>query len=112
MKKIEAIIKPYKLDDVIDALSEIGVEGATVSEVRGFGKQRGRTEIYQEAEYVVDFLPKIKLENILSAHLVDSAIDAILQAAKTNSIGDGKIFISPVERAIRIRTGEENEKAI
>lgn len=112
MKKIEAIIKPYKLDDVIDALSEVGVEGVTVSEVRGFGKQRGRTEIYQEAEYVVDFLPKIKLEIVLPKALVDSAVDAILQAAKTNSIGDGKIFISAVERAIRIRTGEENEKAI
>ena len=112
MKKIEAIIKPYKLDDVIDALSEIGVEGATVSEVRGFGKQRGRTEIYQEAEYVVDFLPKIKLEIVLPKGLVDQAVEAILQSAKTGSIGDGKIFITSVERAIRIRTGEENEKVI
>ncbi len=112
MKKIEAIIKPYKLDDVIDALSEIGVEGATVSEVRGFGKQRGRTEIYQEAEYVVDFLPKIKIELILPASLVDAAIETIVNSAKTNSLGDGKIFVSSIERAIRIRTGEENEKAI
>ncbi|MGH1468624.1 MAG: P-II family nitrogen regulator [Bdellovibrionales bacterium] len=112
MKKIEAIIKPYKLDDVIDALSEIGVEGATVSEVRGFGKQRGRTEIYQEAEYVVDFLPKIKIELILPAGLVDAAVDTIVSSARTNSLGDGKIFVSNIERAIRIRTGEENEKAI
>lgn len=112
MKKIEAIIKPYKLDDVIDALSEIGVEGVTVSEVRGFGKQKGRTEIYQEAEYVVDFLPKVKLELVLPASLVEAAIEAILNSARTNSLGDGKIFVSTIERAIRIRTGEENEKAI
>lgn len=112
MKKIEAIIKPYKLDDVIDALSEVGVEGVTVSEVRGFGKQKGRTEIYQEAEYVVDFLPKVKLELVLPASLLDPAIEAILTSARTNTVGDGKIFVSTIERAIRIRTGEENEKAI
>lgn len=112
MKKIEAIIKPYKLDDVIDALSEIGVEGVTVSEVRGFGKQKGRTEIYQEAEYVVDFLPKVKLELVLPASLVEAAIEAILNSARTNTLGDGKIFVSTIERAVRIRTGEENEKAI
>lgn len=112
MKKIEAIIKPYKLDDVIDALSEIGVEGVTVSEVRGFGKQKGRTEIYQEAEYVVDFLPKLKLELVLPAALLDEAIEAIKTAARTNTLGDGKIFIYSIEKAVRIRTGEENEKAI
>lgn len=112
MKKLEAIIKPYKLDDVIDALSEVGIEGATVSEVRGFGKQRGRTEIYQEAEYVVDFLPKIKIELVLPAALVEPAIDAILNSAQTKSLGDGKIFISNIEQAVRIRTGEKNEKAI
>lgn len=112
MKKIEAIIKPYKLDDVIDALSEVGVEGVTVSEVRGFGKQKGRTEIYQEAEYVVDFLPKVKLELVLPASLLEPAIEAILASARTNTVGDGKIFVTSIERAIRIRTGEENEKAI
>lgn len=112
MKKIEAIIKPYKLDDVIDALSEIGVEGVTVTEVRGFGKQKGRTEIYQEAEYVVDFLPKLKIELILPKNLVDLAIEAISTAAKTNTLGDGKIFVYTIEKAVRIRTGEKDEKAI
>lgn len=112
MKKIETIIKPYKLDDVIDALSEVGVEGVTVSEVRGFGKQKGRTEIYHDAEYVVDFLPKVKLEIVLPDALVDPAIEAILSSAKTDALGDGKIFVYSIEQAVRIRTGEKNEKAI
>jgi len=112
MKKIEAIIKPYKLDDVIDALSEVGIEGVTVIEARGFGKQRGRTEIYQDAEYVVDFLPKVKLELVIPEGLLDAALEAIKDSAKTGNIGDGKIFVSTIERAIRIRTGEENEKAV
>lgn len=112
MKKIEAIIKPYKLDDVVDGLGEIGIEGLTVSEVRGFGKQKGRTEIYQDAEYVVDFLPKYKLEIVLPSALVDAAVECIRSSAKTDNIGDGKIFVYPVERAVRIRTGEENENAI
>jgi nitrogen regulatory protein P-II 1 len=112
MKKIETIIKPYKLDDVIDALSEVGVEGVTVSEVRGFGKQRGHTEVYQDAEYVVDFLPKVKLEIVVPNALVEPATEAILASAKTDSLGDGKIFIYSIEEAIRIRTGEKNEKAI
>lgn len=112
MKKIEAIIKPYKLDDVIDALSEVGIEGVTVIEARGFGKQRGRTEIYQDAEYVVDFLPKVKLELVIPEGLLDAALEAIKDSARTGNIGDGKIFVSTIERAIRIRTGEENEKAV
>lgn len=112
MKKIEAIIKPYKLDDVIDALSEIGVEGVTVSEVRGFGKQKGRTEIYQDAEYVVDFLPKLKLEIVVPSSLAEACIESIKQSAKTGSLGDGKIFVYSIEQAVRIRTGETNEKAI
>ncbi len=112
MKKIEAIIKPYKLDDVIDALSEVGIEGVTVIEARGFGKQRGRTEIYQDAEYVVDFLPKVKLELVIPDGLLDAALEAIKDSAKTGNIGDGKIFVSTIEKAIRIRTGEENEKAV
>lgn len=112
MKKIEAIIKPYKLDDVIDALSEVGVEGVTVSEVRGFGKQKGRTEIYQEAEYVVDFLPKLKIEIVIPTNLLEVCVESIKEAAKTNTLGDGKIFVYSIEKAVRIRTGEENERAI
>lgn len=112
MKKIEAIIKPFKLDDVVEALSEIGVEGVSVTEIRGFGRQKGRTEIYKGAEYVVDFLPKVKLEIVINDVLVDQAIDAIVRAAKTGKIGDGKIFVTDVERVVRIRTGEENEEAL
>lgn len=112
MKKIEAIVKPFKLDDVVEALSEIGVEGVSVTEIRGFGRQKGRTEIYKGAEYVVDFLPKTKIEIVINDELVDQAIEAITQAAKTGKIGDGKIFVSPVEAVIRIRTGERDEDAI
>lgn len=112
MKKIEAIIKPFKLDDVVDALSEVGVEGITVSEVRGFGRQKGRTEVYKGAEYVVDFLPKIKIEIVLPEALVGSAIEAIRKTAHTGKIGDGKIFVLPVEQALRIRTGEKDEQAL
>lgn len=112
MKKIEAIIKPFKLDDVVEALSEIGVEGVSVAEIRGFGRQKGRTEIYKGAEYVVDFLPKTKLEIVVSDLLVDQAIEAIVRAAKTGKIGDGKIFVTNVERVVRIRTGEENDEAL
>jgi len=112
VKKIEAIIKPFKLDDVVEALGEIGVEGVSVTEIRGFGRQKGRTEIYKGAEYVVDFLPKIKLEIVVSDSLVDPAIEAIRKSAETGKIGDGKIFISSVEQAIRIRTGETNEDAL
>lgn len=112
MKKIEAIIKPYKLDDVVDALSEVGIEGITVTEVRGFGRQKGRTEVYRGAEYVVDFLPKIKLEVILNDPLVDIAIETIQQNAQSGKIGDGKIFVYNVEQAVRIRTGERNEEAL
>ena len=112
MKKIEAIIKPFKLDDVIDSLSEIGVEGVSVSEIKGFGRQKGRSEIYQGAEYVVDFLPKVKIEIVVSDELVQSATAAIQSAAKTGKIGDGKIFVIPVESVIRIRTGELDDNAI
>jgi Nitrogen regulatory protein PII len=112
MKKIEAIIKPFKLDDVVDALSEVGVEGITVTEVRGFGRQKGRTEVYKGAEYVVDFLPKVKIEVVLPEALADSAVEAIRKAAYTGKIGDGKIFVIPVETALRIRTGEKNEEAL
>jgi nitrogen regulatory protein P-II 1 len=112
MKKIEAIIKPFKLDDVVEALSEIGVEGVSVTEIRGFGRQKGRTEIYKGAEYVVDFLPKTKIEIVINDHLVDPAIEAITQAAKTGKIGDGKIFVSNIESVVRIRTGERDEEAI
>ena len=112
MKKIEAIIKPFKLDDVVDALTEIGIEGISVTEIRGFGRQKGRTEIYKGAEYVVDFLPKTKLEIILNDSLVEPAVEAIIKAAKTGKIGDGKIFVSPIESAIRIRTNERNEEAL
>ena len=112
MKKIEAVIKPFKLDDVREALSEIGASGMTVSEVRGFGRQKGHTELYRGAEYVVDFLPKMRLELVVTDDQVDRCVDAIMKAANTGKIGDGKIFVSSVERAIRIRTGEENDDAI
>lgn len=112
MKKVEAIIKPFKLDDVIDSLTEIGIEGLTITEVRGFGRQKGRTEIYKGAEYVVDFLPKIKVELVIPDQLVDSALEAIQQAAKTGKVGDGKIFVSTVDKALRIRTGDEDEAAL
>ena len=112
MKKIEAIIKPFKLDDVREALSEIGVTGMTVTEVKGFGRQKGHTELYRGAEYVVDFLPKAKLELVVKEDQVDRCIEAITAAARTGKIGDGKIFIYPVERVIRIRTGETGNDAI
>jgi nitrogen regulatory protein P-II 1 len=112
MKKVEAVIKPFKLDEVREALSAIGVNGLTVTEVKGFGRQKGHTELYRGAEYVVDFLPKIKIEVILAADMVDSAIEAIIKAAHTGKIGDGKIFVSSVEQVIRIRTGETGEAAI
>ncbi|MGC9369866.1 MAG: P-II family nitrogen regulator [Paracoccaceae bacterium] len=112
MKKIEAIIKPFKLDEVKEALQEIGVQGLSVIEVKGFGRQKGHTELYRGAEYVVDFLPKVKIEVVLADDLVDGAVEAIIGAAKTGKIGDGKIFVSPVEQAIRIRTGESGEDAL
>src|SRR5579862_8180864 len=112
MKKIEAIIKPFKLEDVKEALSEIGVQGMTVSEVKGFGRQKGHTEIYRGSEYTVDFLPKIKLEIVLADGMVNSAVDAIVKAAKTGKIGDGKVFVTPIENAIRIRTEERGELAV
>jgi nitrogen regulatory protein P-II 1 len=112
MKKIEAIIKPFKLDEVKEALQEIGVQGLSVVEVKGFGRQKGHTELYRGAEYVVDFLPKVKIEVVLADDLVDSAIEAITIAAKTDKIGDGKIFVLTVEQAIRIRTGETGDDAI
>ena len=112
MKKIEAIIKPFKLDEVKEALQEIGIQGLSVTEVKGFGRQKGHTELYRGAEYVVDFLPKVKIEVVLSDDLVDGAVTAIVDAAKTDKIGDGKIFVSPVEQAIRIRTGESGEDAL
>jgi nitrogen regulatory protein PII len=112
MKKIEAIIKPFKLEDVKEALSELGVEGMTVSEVKGFGRQKGHTEIYRGSEYTVDFLPKIKLEVVLADANVNAAVDAIVKAAKTGKIGDGKVFVSPIENAIRIRTEEKGELAV
>ncbi len=112
MKKIEAIIKPFKLNDVKDALHEVGLAGMTVTEVKGFGRQKGHTEIYRGSEYTVDFLPKIKIEMILPDALVQSAAEAILKSARTGKIGDGKIFVLPVEEAIRIRTEERGEKAV
>ena len=112
MKKIEAIIKPFKIEEVKDALSELGIEGMTVTEVKGFGRQKGHTEIYRGSEYTVDFLPKIKLEVILADGAVDGAIKAIVSAAKTGKIGDGKVFVLPVENAIRIRTDETGDKAV
>lgn len=112
MKKIEAIIKPFKLDDVREALAEVGITGMTVSEVKGFGRQKGHTELYRGAEYMVDFLPKVKLEIVVASDVVDSCIETIIETAQTGKIGDGKIFITDVERVIRIRTGEEDEDAI
>lgn len=112
MKKVEAIIKPFKLDDVKEALQEVGVQGLSVTEVKGFGRQKGNTELYRGAEYVVDFLPKVKIEMVLPDDQVDAAVDAIISAARTEKIGDGKIFVSPVEQAIRIRTGETGDDAV
>ena len=112
MKKIEAIIKPFKLDEVKDALAALGVEGMTVSEVKGFGRQKGHTEIYRGSEYTVDFLPKIKIEVVLTDDLVSGAVDAIVKAAKTGKIGDGKIFVLPLEEVVRIRTDERGESAV
>jgi len=112
MKKIEAIIKPFKLDDVREALSDIGVTGLTVTEVKGFGRQKGHTELYRGAEYVVDFLPKVKLEVVVADSLLDRAMEAIINAARTGKIGDGKIFVTTVEQVVRIRTGESGEAAI
>jgi nitrogen regulatory protein P-II 1 len=112
MKKIEAIIKPFKLDDVREALSEVGVTGLTVTEVKGFGRQKGHTELYRGAEYVVDFLPKVKIELVVADAMVQPAIDAIMGAARTGKIGDGKIFVTGVEEVIRIRTGEQGEGAV
>jgi nitrogen regulatory protein P-II 1 len=112
MKKIEAVIKPFKLDEVREALSEIGITGLTVTEVKGFGRQKGHTELYRGAEYVVDFLPKIKLELVIADHLVDASVEAIIAAARTGKIGDGKIFVTPIEQVIRIRTGETGEEAV
>ncbi len=112
MKKIEAIIKPFKLDEVKEALQEVGLQGITVTEAKGFGRQKGHTELYRGAEYVVDFLPKVKIEIVLQDDMVEQAVDAIQQSAKTGRIGDGKIFISGVEEVIRIRTGETGQEAI
>jgi nitrogen regulatory protein P-II 1 len=112
MKKVEAIIKPFKLDEVREALSEIGVSGLTVTEVKGFGRQKGHTELYRGAEYVVDFLPKVKVEVIMADNLIERAIEAIVKAARTGKIGDGKIFVTSVEQVVRIRTGESGEAAV
>ncbi|MBI3192513.1 MAG: P-II family nitrogen regulator [Pedosphaera parvula] len=112
MKKVEAIIKPFKLEEVKDALGDLGIEGMTVSEVKGFGRQKGHTEIYRGSEYTVDFLPKIKIELVLSDERVDGAVAAIVKTAKTGKIGDGKVFVSPIEEAIRIRTDERGNQAV
>jgi len=112
MKKIEAIIKPFKLDEVREAISELGISGLTVTEVKGFGRQKGHTELYRGAEYVVDFLPKTKVEVVIGDEQVDAVVEAIVKAAHTGKIGDGKIFVSPVEQVVRIRTGETNEAAL
>jgi len=112
MKKIEAIIKPFKLEEVREALAGLGVSGVTVTEVKGFGRQKGHTELYRGAEYVVDFLPKVKVEVVVPTSLVEAAVDAVVKAANTGKIGDGKIFVSAVEQVVRIRTGETNEAAI
>ncbi|RYV01124.1 transcriptional regulator [Shewanella sp. OPT22] len=112
MKKIEAIIKPFKLDDVRESLAEIGISGMTVMEVKGFGRQKGHTELYRGAEYMVDFLPKVKLEIVVQDEMLEQALEAIVETARTNKIGDGKIFVTDIERVIRIRTGEENEDAV
>ncbi len=112
MKKIDAVVKPFKLDEVREALSEIGVSGLTVTEVKGFGRQKGHTELYRGAEYVVDFLPKVKIEIVVADNMLEQAIEAIVKAARTGKIGDGKIFVTSVEQVVRIRTGETNESAI
>jgi nitrogen regulatory protein P-II 1 len=112
MKKIEAIVKPFKLDEVREALSEVGVTGLTVTEVKGFGRQKGHTELYRGAEYVVDFLPKVKIEVVVTENQVEPAIEAIVKSARTGKIGDGKIFVTAVEQVVRIRTGETNEAAV
>jgi nitrogen regulatory protein P-II 1 len=112
MKKIEAIIKPFKLDEVREALSEVGITGLTVTEVKGFGRQKGHTELYRGAEYVVDFLPKVRVDVVLADDMVERAIDAIVRAARTGKIGDGKIFVTAVEQVVRIRTGEAGEAAV
>lgn len=112
MKKIEAIIKPFKLDEVREALADVGVTGLTVTEVKGFGRQKGHTELYRGAEYVVDFLPKIKIELVITADKLEAALDALVKAARTGKIGDGKIFVTNVEHVVRIRTGETNDDAI
>ena len=112
MKKVEAIIKPFKLEDVKEALAALGVEGMTVSEVKGFGRQKGHTEIYRGSEYTVDFLPKVKVEIVLADDLLDGAVQAIVKAARTGKIGDGKVFVSPIEDAVRIRTEEKGERAV
>ncbi|MDC0575789.1 P-II family nitrogen regulator [Nitrosomonadaceae bacterium] len=112
MRKIEAIIKPFKLDEVREALNEIGVNGLTITEVKGFGRQKGHTELYRGAEYVVDFLPKVKIETVVVENLVDSTIETIIRVARTGKIGDGKIFVTRVEQVVRVRTGELNEAAI
>ncbi len=112
MKKIEAVIKPFKLDDVREALGEVGITGMTVCEVKGFGRQKGHTELYRGAEYMVDFLPKVKIEMVVPDDIVDRCVDVIMETARTGKIGDGKIFVYDVARVVRIRTGEENESAI
>lgn len=112
MKKIEAIVKPFKLDDVKDALNGIGITGMTISEVKGYGRQKGHTEIYRGAEYVVDFIPKIKIEIVVASDQVDQVVDTVRAAANTGKIGDGKIFVIPIERVVRVRTGEEDEDAV
>ena len=112
MKKVEAVIKPFKLDEVREALSGIGVAGLTVTEVKGFGRQKGHTELYRGAEYVVDFLPKVKVEVVVADSMVDQAVDAIVKSARTGKIGDGKIFVTSVEQVVRIRTGETDEAAV
>ena len=112
MKKIEAVIKPFKLDEVREALAEVGVSGLTVTEVKGFGRQKGHTELYRGAEYVVDFLPKVKVEVVVSDKLVEGAVEAIIKAARTGKIGDGKIFVTSIDQVVRIRTGESGESAI
>ncbi len=112
MKKIEAVVKPFKLDEVREALAEVGVTGLTVTEVKGFGRQKGHTELYRGAEYVVDFLPKVKIEVVVTEKMVDPAIEAIIKSARTGKIGDGKIFVTSVEQVLRIRTGETDEAAI
>ena len=112
MKKIEAIIKPFKLDDVREALAEVGITGMTVSEVKGFGRQKGHTELYRGAEYMVDFLPKVKLEIVVTEDVADKCVETITETAQTGKIGDGKIFVTDIERVVRIRTGEEDEDAI